>query len=90
MVAHGHTHEQLDALERAADAEAGPPVDGEHADVVAGEGDPALVGGGDAVEAVEQGRLARPVGSDQPDDLTGLHCERHGVEGLEAREALGD
>src|SRR5690606_32173877 len=82
--------EQLEPLEGAADAEPGPPVRRQAGDVMPVERHATPVGVEVAGEAVEQRRLARAVGPDQPDELARLDGQRHCIEGADAGEALRD
>ena len=82
VVPHRHAGEQLEALERAAEAEAGPLVDGQVADVLPGEADRALFGPEHAEQAVEERGLARAVGTDEADELALGHRE---VDAVRAR-----
>ncbi len=90
MVARRHAREQLDALERAADAEAGAAVRGDAGEVAAVEGHAAVVGPEDAEEAVEERGLARAVGPDQADDLARFDVEINVIERGDTGERLGD
>src|SRR3546814_20952638 len=75
VVAHRAVREELDALERAADTPAGPLVHRQARDVVAVELHPAGVGLEHAEDAVEEGRLARAVRSDQAHPHAGPHLD---------------
>ena len=90
VLARRHAREQLDPLERAADAEPGPPVGGHACQVLAFERDRAFVGGEDAEQAVEERRLARAVRPDQTDALAFADIEAHPVERGDARELHRD
>ena len=85
VVAHGRVGEQLDPLERPADAEPGAFVDAEPGDVGAVELDDATVGPQDAEDAVEERRLAGAVRADQPDALALLDVDVDVIERDDAR-----
>ncbi len=67
----------------------GPAVGAQVGDVAAGQLDPPVVGGGEARDQVEQGRLAGAVGPDDPDDLPGRHRQASRRHGPDAAEAAG-
>ena len=83
----GQAPERLEPLERAADPEPGPLMGLAARDVATVELDPARVRPEQPGDDVEQRRLARPVGADQPGDVTDLDVDRHLAEGLQAAEA---
>jgi len=82
--------EQLNVLEGARDALADDHVGriAEHA--LAFDQDVAAVGLIDARDAVEECRLASPVGTDQPDDALRPHLEGDIVQGDDAAESDAD
>ena len=72
VLAHRHPGEDLQALERAPDPRLGTAGGAPARDVGASQTDAAAVGLGDAGEAVEERGLARPVRTDEGDDVAGL------------------
>ena len=90
VLARRHPHEELDALERAPDAETGALVRGHPGEIAAVERDRAAVGLEQSEQAVEERGLARAVGPDEPDQLPRADFEPHFVERGDAREVLGD
>jgi hypothetical protein len=78
----------MDRLEGAGDAlgrDAGRQAAGH---VLARDDDAALVGRDEAGDDVDQGRLARPVRADQPEDLAARDLQRHALQGHDAAEIL--
>ncbi len=69
VVQHRHAPEELDILEGAGQAQAGPAVGGQAHHLRAGQPDAAGAGGQKAVNQIEAGGLAGAVGADQTDDL---------------------
>ena len=90
VVADRQIGEQLEPLERAGDAEPGPLVRVEPADVAAVEQDPARGRRLQAGDDVEQRRLARAVRPDQTGDLAGARVEVDVGERAVAAELDGD
>ena len=90
MVTNAHPGEQFDALERAADPRSGAAVDRSPGQVAPVERHRTTVGSQHPEEAVEERGLARAVGTDQSDGLTGLHLHRHRIERGDPGEPLGD
>ena len=89
VLAHRHAGEHLEPLERPAQSELGPLVDGEGTEVVPVQVDGAARGSQDSGQAVEHRRLAGAVGTDQGSDLRGLDPEVDAVDGGEPTETLG-
>ena len=88
VLAHGQFGEDLQQLEGAADAE---PVQlgGPHIGDLAAIQLHAPFGRLELAEdAIEQGRLAAAIGTDDAEDLAFLHREGHPVDGLDATEGL--
>ena len=71
----GELGEQADVLERARESQRGDLVRLAPADLLPVEDHVAFGGDVDARDHVEQRGLARPVGSDQPEDLAGSHLD---------------
>ncbi|MBV8983621.1 MAG: hypothetical protein JO248_04180 [Acidimicrobiia bacterium] len=90
VVGNSQPRKQLHALERAADAEASPLMDRHAGDVDALERHAPGVGAEQAEQTVEEGRLARAVGTDQSDRLAIFDVDAHVVERHDAPETLGD
>src|SRR6185436_17211302 len=90
VVEHGEPRERPQLLERARDAEPAHTVGREARELHAVEPDFALVGPIEPAHALEERRLARAVGPDDADELTGCHVERDALVGRDAAEALGD
>ena len=87
---HAKRREQREVLERAADAEIGNAVRRQRQQRAIAETDIASLRRVEPAQAVEQRRLSRAVGADEPDDLTFRHVERHTVERNDAAEAHGE
>ena len=87
VLAGGRALDQTDVLERAAHAAVGPVEHLELGDVLAAVADPARGGGVEAGDAVEQRRLARPVGADDADDLVLVDPQVDVAQRLHAAEA---
>src|SRR5262249_41520735 len=77
-----------DHLERPADAPPGDRGRPEVVDALVSEGHAPGVEPLEAGDAVEERRLAGPVGPDQAVDVPGLERERHAVDRRHAQEAL--
>ncbi len=90
VVEHRHGAEEAEILEGPSDAERGDAVARRRQQRAALELDEAAVEAIEPTEAVEERRLARPVGADQAADLTLFDIEGDAVEGDDAAEALGD
>src|SRR3984957_9124997 len=88
VLQHRHLGERLHDLVRAGEAATRDVVGLVAGDVGAGEHDAAGVRREDAVDQVEQGRLAGAVRPDQAEDLALAHLEREVAHGLQAAEAL--
>src|SRR5439155_5785577 len=90
-----HVLDQREAAERAwdlegaADAEVDDPMRRLAGDLASGEPDRAAGGRQRPGDYVEDGALAGAVGADQAQDLALVDLERHGVDGGEATEPLG-
>src|SRR5262249_53559629 len=87
----GHPAEEALILKGARDADSGDGVRRQGREVPATgiEGESARGRAVDPRDHVEHGGLARPVRTDQPDDLPCLHAEVEAVECPEAPEVLG-
>jgi len=59
-------------------------------DLLAVEGDDALVSRADAGDRLDEGRLSRAIVADERDDLSWRHGELHPAERLDGAEPLGD
>ena len=90
VLARRHLGEQLDALERAPDAEPGPAVRRHAGEVVPVEAHGAAIGLQHAEQAVEERGLPGAVRADEADDLARFDIEAHLIERGDARERLGD
>src|SRR6185503_8486529 len=90
VLAGRHAGEQLDALERARDAEPRAPVRRDPREIAAVERHASRVGFRHSEQAVEERRLPGPVRTDQPDDLAFGDVEAHVVERGDTREGLRD
>jgi hypothetical protein len=90
VLSNGHFGEQLQALKCPADAQPDPPMDREPVEHLTIEHDSAPVGTVQPEEAIEERGLARPVWTDQPDDLAGVGAQTHIRQGSDAPEVLGD
>src|ERR671912_492321 len=88
VVAHRKLREHLQQLEGAADAEAVEIGRAQAGDIAAVEGDGAGIRQQLTENAVEQGRLAGPVRTDDAEDLTLAHLKREAVDSGDAAEAL--
>ena len=77
-------------LERAGEAERVDPMGRQPRDGPPAEGHPASIGVEESREQAEDGRLPRPVGPDQPEDLLRSDAEGHLRDGGQAAEALGE
>ncbi len=82
--------EQVEDLERAADADARSPVGREPGDVAVGEVDAPRVGSEDAGEEIETGGLARAIGPDEGGEPPALEAETHVVQDHVATEGLAE
>ncbi len=77
VLAHRHRRERRRHLERAPDAQPGDGLRRQSGQQASGQRRAAAVRRKLAVEHVEQGRLAGPIGSDHRDALPGRHIEAH-------------
>src|SRR5207249_7625753 len=78
--------EQTGVLERAPEAAPGPGVRRQGRDVRAAEHDPSPIGGQEPGDEVEDGRLARAIGADEPEDLPLVDAEVDAVDGPDPAE----
>jgi hypothetical protein len=83
----GEPANESDVLERPADPTCDPTVGGKKRDVLAAVLNRSGVGLVETGDAVEQGRLAGAVGTDEPDDLPLGDVDVHVLEGDEPAEA---
>ncbi len=90
IVEHRLALEQGEVLKGAANAEVGDAMGRPAEQRAAREPDIAADRRVKAAQAIEQGRLARPIGPDQPEDLTLIEIERHAVERDDAAEPYHD
>jgi len=93
VVEDGHAAEQGDVLERPRDAAPRPRGGAEAGDVLAVEGDAALLGAVDAADAVQQAGLAGAVRADDGAQGAGIDGEADVLEGgdsAEAQDEVGD
>src|SRR3546814_3274329 len=79
-----------DLLRKIADAESRAPVHRHVGDVVAIQGDPAVVGRNEAGDDIEAGGLSRAVGTEQADRLSALQGQSHTAQHRPLLEALAD
>src|SRR3546814_13146402 len=79
-----------DLLRKIADAESRAPVHRHVGDVVAIQGDPAVVGRNEAGDDIEAGGLSRAVGTEQADRLSALQGQSHTAQNRPLLEALAD
>src|SRR5262249_2100589 len=86
VLEHGHPREERQVLEGPPDPERGDPVGPEPEERVPIEEDLAVVRRVEPADAVEQGRLASPVGADEPGDAPFLDRQRHAVQGQDPAE----
>src|SRR3546814_16332014 len=77
-----------DLLRKIADAESRAPVHRHVGDVVAIQGDPAVVGRNEAGDDIEAGGLSRAVGTEQADRLSALQGQSHTAQNRPLLEAL--
>src|SRR3546814_20790581 len=73
----GEAAEDGGFLRKIADAESRAPVHRHVGDVVAIQGDPAVVGRNEAGDDIEAGGLSRAVGTEQADRLSALQGQSH-------------
>ena len=86
----GEGREDASVLEGPPQARHRPPAGRPGADVDAAQFDPTAVDGEHPGDEVEDGRLARPIGADQPQCLTTTKLEGDVVDGDDPAEALGE
>jgi hypothetical protein len=90
VVEQGEMREQPEVLEGAGDPQPGGFGRASPDELHAVQAERALLGPVDLVDAVEDRRLARPIGSDDGEQLAGLHGEAHVGQGGHAPELQGD
>ena len=90
VLGHGQAGEEPAVLEGAGQTGQGPQPGAEPGDVGAGEADPPRLGGDEAGQGVDQGRLARAVGPDEAHDLAFPDGQRGVIDRGEATEADGE
>src|SRR5262249_11524072 len=90
VVTDGHAAEQLDALERPAEPQAGTLWNRIPRNVGAVEDHAAAIGAQHPEQAIEEGGLACAVGSDESDRFAAFDGDRHAVERGDPREPLRD
>src|SRR5207249_8121767 len=90
VVDDGHAPEERNVLKGAGHAQGGDAGGREPGELVAVETDGPLLRVKDAADAVQQGGLARTVGTDDGQDLALLDVEADAADGLDAAERLRD